>query len=181
MSKILLSVGKCMEWGALRNHLGASPHSQRVTIKSPLHFPFPKIEFYSQRSKLLNWLEPCMRISCPFTCTHSPPYSNSVPRVTLAACPDPWLLEFGPIMFLMPGWTQGHPPFLDLWYKLSRLLSACPPGHCLAWCPAHVKSKRQDLGIYLFPLNYWKAAGSQERWIWYVFIKLNEPRTQLQH
>lgn len=59
----------------------------------------------------------------------------------------------------MPGWTQGHLPFLDLWYKLSRLLSACPPGHCLAWCPVYVKSKRQDIGIYLFPLNYvWKGS-----------------------
>lgn len=59
----------------------------------------------------------------------------------------------------MPGWTQGHLPFLDLWYKLSRLLSACPPGHCLAWCPVYVKSKRQDIGICLFPLNYvWKGS-----------------------
>lgn len=162
----------------LRNHIGALLHSQPTPLKSPLHFPCPKTGSYCQRSKLLTRLEPCMRISGPFpSCILLP---VSAPRASLAACPDPWILKFGPILFLMPGWSQGHPPFLDLRYKLSSLPSACPPGHCLAWCPVYVKNKKQDREYVCF---LWTAEESQ----WsreidrYVFIKLNEPRTQLQY
>lgn len=153
MSDVLFSVWKIWSEVLLRNHFGTSLHRQPVSLKGPLCFPHPKTRSLSQRNKLLTGLEPYRRIS-----RHSPvPFptsSDSLPRATLAACPDPsLLLKFRPTLFFKPDWTQGHLPFLDFWYKLSRLLSACPPGHCLAWCPVYVKSKRQDIGIYLFPLN----------------------------
>lgn len=129
---------KNIEWGPIKEHVVISLHCQPISLKSPLHFPYPKTGSYSQRSKPLTGLELCIRINHQFTCPTPHPIlsSQSVPRAALAACPDPWLVKFGPTLFLMPGWTQGHPPFFDLWDKLSRLLSACPTWPLLGLMPS---------------------------------------------
>lgn len=121
-----------MECGALRNHLGASPHSQPASAKSTLHFPFPKIELHSQRSKLLTCLEPCMRISRPFTCTHSAPLT---PTLFLEL---PWLpsqtvdfLNLGPSCFSCM--AEPKAIHLSLTFGINFLDSCLPVHLAIGW------------------------------------------------
>lgn len=123
---------KNTEWGPVKIHLGTSLHSQPVSLKSSLHFPYPKIGSYSQRSKLLTGLELCMRINHSSPAPHPVLSSDSVPRAALAACPDPWLVKLGPPFFSCLAKPKAIHLSLTFWINF---LDSCLPVHLAVGWP----------------------------------------------